>query len=262
MNNQPPSSLAKQNILITGGGGRIGFATAKAALRMGADVILSDISSDRLETATRKLSDISSGKIYTIKCDITTEKGITNLINNAASASGPINSAVHSAYPTSKGWGTPFEQLKATHLHEDLANQLGGAILFSKKIMQHFQENDGGSLVHLSSIQGINAPKFEHYAGTSMTSPIEYSAIKSGIISITKWLAKYYSGQNIRVNCISPGGILDNQSDKFLKKYRESCTNYGMLTAEQIASTITFLMSPASEAINGQNIVVDDGWSL
>ena len=70
-----------------------------------------------------------------------------------------------------------------------------------------------------------SAPKFSHYVGTSMTSPIEYAAIKSGVISITRWLAKYYSNQNIRVNCVSPGGILADQPKSFCDKYRDSCTN-------------------------------------
>ena len=96
-----------------------------------------------------------------------------------------------------------------------------------------------------------------------MTSPIEYSAIKAGIISITKWLAKYYSNKNIRINCISPGGILDNQPESFLNKYKKSCSNIGMLSAEKhISGIVMFLLSDSSLAINGQNIIVDDGWSL
>ena len=95
-----------------------------------------------------------------------------------------------------------------------------------------------------------------------MTSPLEYSAIKAGVISLTKWLARYYTGYSIRVNCVSPGGILAGQPETFLKRYRESCTNFGMLTSNQVAGTICFLLSTQSEAINGQNIVVDDGWSL
>ena len=117
-------------------------------------------------------------------------------------------------------------------------------------------------MVYVSSIQGVAAPKFSHYEGTSMTSPIEYSAVKAGIISMTKWLAKYYSGNNIRVNCVSPGGIIDNQSSQFLDRYRQSCTNYGMLSSGQVAEVITFLLSEASFAINGQNVIVDDGWTL
>jgi len=95
-----------------------------------------------------------------------------------------------------------------------------------------------------------------------MSSPIEYAAIKAGIISITRWLAKYYSSQNIRVNCVSPGGILDDQPVQFVENYRKSCTNIGMLSGEQVSSVVAFLLSAESQAINGQNLIVDDGWSI
>ena len=134
--------------------------------------------------------------------------------------------------------------------------------MFSQKILRHFNNNGGGSLVHLSSIQGIRAPKFDHYEGTQMTSPIEYAAIKAGIISITSWLARFCSNKNIRVNCVSPGGVLDNQPDSFLEKYRSSCCNIGMLSPEHVASGVAYLLSSDAFAINGQNLIVDDGWSL
>ena len=95
-----------------------------------------------------------------------------------------------------------------------------------------------------------------------MSSPIEYSAIKAGIISITKWLAKYSFNLGLRVNCISPGGIKDNQNEIFLDKYRQDCSNTGMLSAHHVSGTVIFLLSEYSCAINGQNIIVDDGWSL
>ena len=95
-----------------------------------------------------------------------------------------------------------------------------------------------------------------------MSSPIEYGAIKSGIISVTKYLAKFVRNTEIRVNCVSPGGILDNQPAKFLKAYKASCNTKGMLSPNDISKTIIFLCSHQSKYINGQNIVVDDGWSL
>jgi len=95
-----------------------------------------------------------------------------------------------------------------------------------------------------------------------MCSPIEYSAIKSGIISITKYLSKYYKNQNLRINCISPGGVYSNQPEKFLNNYNKSCNSKGILNAEDINGTILFLLSKNSQYINGQNIVIDDGWSL
>jgi NAD(P)-dependent dehydrogenase (short-subunit alcohol dehydrogenase family) len=228
----------------------------------GASVILTDIASQALEEVVAKLSDYDLSRIHSFVADIANLEEITSFVVKALACTGKIDCAVHSAYPRSKSWGSRFEELKVDDLCRDLSMQLGGAILFSQAILRCFQDQGHGSLIHLSSIQGVQAPKFEHYSGTDMRSPIEYAAIKSGIISITRWLAKYCANQNIRVNCVSPGGILDAQPEEFLKRYRQSCTNIGMLSAEQVASVIIFLLTPASAAINGQNIIVDDGWTL
>jgi NAD(P)-dependent dehydrogenase (short-subunit alcohol dehydrogenase family) len=139
---------------------------------------------------------------------------------------------------------------------------LGGAILFSQRFLEFFKEQGHGNLIHVSSIMGVVTPKFENYAGTNMTSPIEYTAIKAALIAITKYLAKYYKGNNIRVNCISPGGILDQQPESFLKKYQSCCNDKGMLAAEDVVGTALYLLSDQSRYVTGQNIIVDDGWSL
>ena len=254
--------LSGKTILITGAAGRIGSATARLAVDAGADVILSDIAGDRLNKLEQDLISISTNKIFSVEADITSEEGIDHLLTQSCQCVNAITSAVHSAYPTSQGWGARFEELTARYLNQDLSMQLGSAILFSQRILAHFKRFGGGDLVHVSSIQGVRAPRFDHYEGTEMTSPVEYAAIKSGVISITRWLAKYYANQGIRVNCVSPGGILDEQPAAFLERYRQSCTNIGMLSADQAASAIIFLLSPQSGAINGHNLVVDDGWSL
>jgi NAD(P)-dependent dehydrogenase (short-subunit alcohol dehydrogenase family) len=175
---------------------------------------------------------------------------------------GKIDAAVHCAYPTSSNWGTRFEDLLPENLEENLFNQLGGAIIFSQRVIHHFREQNYGNLVHISSIHGLVAPKFEHYEGTDMVSPIEYSAIKSGIIAITSYLAIYCKGENIRVNCISPGGIRANQPKRFLENYQKDCLSKGMLDSEDVAGALIFLLSDQSKYVNGQNIVVDDGWCL
>jgi NAD(P)-dependent dehydrogenase (short-subunit alcohol dehydrogenase family) len=257
-----PNSLSGQTILITGAAGRIGSATAKHALMAGASIILTDIASHALEGLVAELSGFDLARIHSIVVDVANPEEVNSLVVKALGCTGRIDGAVHSAYPRSKGWGASFEELKADDLNQNLSMQLGGAILFSQRMLRCFQDQGHGSLIHLSSIQGVQAPKFEHYVGTGMSSPIEYAAIKSGIISITRWLAKYSANQNIRVNCVSPGGILDAQPEEFLRRYRQSCTNIGMLSAEQVASVITFLLSSGAVAINGQNIVVDDGWAL
>ena len=254
--------LSEKTILITGAAGRIGSSIAKATMKEGANLIINDIDTKKLELLEKDLLKIGSSKVLCIDSDITKGKEIDVLIKKSLAEFKKINSAIHCAYPTSEEWGVRFEDLKFTSLEKDLSMQLGSAIIFSQKILEIFKSQKSGDLVHISSIQGINAPKFEHYENTSMSSPIEYSAIKSGIISITKWLAKYYSKQGIRVNCVSPGGIIDKQPKIFIEKYRESCNNIGMLLPDHIAKVVVFLISPSALGITGQNIVIDDGWSL
>jgi NAD(P)-dependent dehydrogenase (short-subunit alcohol dehydrogenase family) len=95
-----------------------------------------------------------------------------------------------------------------------------------------------------------------------MSNSVEYSAIKAGVIHLTKYIAKYVKGNNIRVNSLSLGGILDNQPQSFLDNYKKYCLNKGMLLPDDVAGTLIFLISDASEFVNGQNIIVDDGFTL
>ena len=254
--------LNEKSVLITGAAGRIGSAVAKESLRMGASVFLTDLATERLLTLKENLSEEYPGKVFACPCDITNSLDVENMLRSATKDMGGITSAVHSAYPVTTTWGTHFEDLSTDVINSHLSMQLGSAILISQKLLEEFKGQGGGDLVHISSIQGVGAPKFDHYEGTEMYSPIENSAIKAGIISITKWLAKYYSGNSIRVNCVSPGGITSGQPEIFTRKYRESCTNFGMLTSDQVAGTVCFLLTDGAEAINGQNIIVDDGWCL
>ena len=75
-------------------------------------------------------------------------------------------------------------------------------------------------------------------------------------------MAKYFRGKNIRVNSISPGGILDQQPEAFLDAYQDFCCSKGMLDVSDLQGALLFLLSPMSQYINGQNIIVDDGFTL
>jgi len=246
-------------VLVTGGAGRIGSAFCKSILKNGGKVIIGDISKEKTIALEE---NIGSENSFFIELDITKTESIMQAIQAGKRKYGKIDAAVHCAYPISSGWGQSFEKVKPEHLKEDLFSQLGGAILFSQQIIDFYRKQGHGNLVHISSIQGVSAPKFDHYKGTEMTSPIEYTAIKSGIISITRYLSKYCKGDNIRINSISPGGIFDNQPKSFVQNYKDSCNSKGMLESEDITGALLFLLSDESKFIHGQNIIVDDGWTL
>ena len=95
-----------------------------------------------------------------------------------------------------------------------------------------------------------------------MTIPPEYAVIKSSLLHLTEFMAKSFKGMNIRVNTISPGGILDKQPEVFLDAYRDRCLSKGMLDSADLRGTLVYLLSSMSQYVNGQNIIVDDGFVL
>lgn len=246
-------------ILITGAAGRVGAPLARSCVNTGAKVALIDLSRDRLNEIA---SVIGSANCISILADTSSPDEIDRCIASTVERFGRVDAAVHSAYPRSAGWGTRFEEIKKEYLDEDLSRHLGGAILFSQRMLEFFKTQGHGNLIHVASIMGVVTPKFENYTGTNMTSPIEYTAIKAALIAMTKYLAKYYKGNQIRVNCISPGGIMNQQPESFLEKYRACCNDKGMLGAEDIVGTALYLLSEQSRYVTGQNIIIDDGWSL
>lgn len=241
--------LKDKVIIVTGSNGRIGNQVVKDLIKHKAIVISCDLKN------SKKTNNF-------FKIDISNEKKIKKFFEHIKRKYRNIDCLIHCAYPKTKDWGKTFEYLNYKSLSKNLSLQLGGSILLSKQIIKIFRKQNYGNLILMSSIQGVSAPKFEHYKGTKMSSPIEYGAIKSGIISITKYLAKLVRNTEIRVNCVSPGGILDKQPAKFLKSYKQSCNTKGMLNADDISKTILFLCSNQSKYINGQNIIIDDGWTL
>jgi NAD(P)-dependent dehydrogenase (short-subunit alcohol dehydrogenase family) len=252
-------NFENQTIIITGAAGKIGRVISESLANKGYNLLLSDINKIELNKLKKK---ISNNNTLFFAGDLTKSKIIRKFLNLGISRFKTIDSLVHCSYPKSKNFNNNLENIEQNSLKEDLYKQLGATILLCVKLIKVFLKQKKGKIILLSSIQGLGAPKFDHYKSLRMTSPISYSVIKSGIISITKYLAKYYGKKNISVNCISPGGIKDNQPKLFIKKYKKSCLIKGLLDSKDILPLINFLLSENSHYINGQNLIIDDGWSL
>ena len=123
------------------------------------------------------------------------------------------------------------------------------------------KENRSGSIVNISSIYGVVGPDFTLYNGTDMTMPAAYSAIKGGLINLTRYLASYFGPYNIRINCVSPGGVLDGQPQTFIDNYNNKVPMKRMANPDDISPSVAFLLSNDSTYITGQNLIVDGGWT-
>ena len=250
-------------IVITGGAGLIGQEFSKAVISQGGIVVIADINEERMRYVSEKLSQIlPNDRIDLFKLDVTSKDSLQKCIDYVNCKYKKIDALVNNAYPKNENYGRHFFDVEYNDFVDNLGMNLGGCIIPSQLFSLYFQKQGYGNIVNISSIYGVMAPKFEIYDDTEMTMPVEYSAIKSGMLHLTKYMAKYFKGKSIRVNAISPGGILDEQPRKFLREYNQQCLTKGMLDVADLSGTLVFLLSDMSQYINGQNIVVDDGFSL
>jgi NAD(P)-dependent dehydrogenase (short-subunit alcohol dehydrogenase family) len=255
--------LKDKVVVITGGAGLIGQEFVKSIVDQGGIAVIADIDKIHGRKVAKTIQeDLNSKCIFFVQMDIVSKSSIQKCIDYVHKKYGKIDALVNNAYPRNKNYGKHFFDVEYDDFVENLGSNLGGCVVSSQLFSFYFQNQGYGNIVNISSIYGVIAPKFEIYKNTSMTVPIEYAAIKSGLIHLTKYMAKYFKGMNIRVNAISPGGIMDNQPDSFLRGYSAQCSTKGMLYREDLNGTLVYLLCSMSKYVNGQNIIVDDGFSI
>ena len=255
--------LKDQVIVVTGGAGLIGQAFIEAIVIHGGTAIIADINEKLGLEVKDKLSKVlKSDKIDFVQVDITSKQSLSKCIVYLDDKYNRIDALVNNAYPRNKNYARHFFDVEYEDFVENLGLNLGGYFTTSQQFVTYFKEQGYGNIVNISSIYGVVAPKFEIYDGTDMTTPVEYAAIKSGLIHLTKYMAKYFKGMNIKVNTLSPGGIEDSQPQDFLNAYHDRCLNKGMLDKSDLKGTLVYLLSDMSRYVNGQNIIVDDGFTL
>mgnify|MGYP001273310855 CR=1 FL=1 len=265
-------NLRNKNALITGAGGLLGFEHAYALLEIGAYVILTDLNMKLLRENKIKLKKHFSDKNFcTIKMDTTKERSILScykklkkkgkhvdiLINNAA-----INPKFKNIKKNNK---TRLEHLPLKNWDKEILVGLTGSFLCIKKFGYEMSKNQGGVILNILSDLSIIAPDQRIYAESKFkknkqpVKPITYSAIKSGLLGITKYLATYWAGNGVRCNALSPGGVFDGQNKKFQGKLSRLIPMGRMANKNEYRSAIQFLCSDASSYMNGHNLVIDGG---
>ena len=255
--------LKDKVVIVTGGAGLLGKEFIRSIVKNGGVGIIADISEEQGNHILSELKEeLQTGNADYVYLDITLKQSIKDIICFTIEKYGKIDALVNNAYPRNKNYGRKFEDVTYQDFCENINMHLGGYFLMMQQFAEYFKEQGYGNIINIASIYGLIAPRFEIYEDTEITTPVEYAAIKSAIIHLTKYVAKYLKGSNIRVNCISPGGIFNNQPESFLKNYKEHCLNKGMLSPNDISGTLIYLLSHQSKFVNGQNIIVDDGFTL
>jgi NAD(P)-dependent dehydrogenase (short-subunit alcohol dehydrogenase family) len=243
------SNLSGKIIIVTGGNGLIGNEIVNKIILAGGFCINMDINHD---TA----SDLS-----TINCDITNSSEVEESIKKIIEKYSHIDGLVNNAYPRTSDWGLKFEDIPLVSWQKNLDNQLNSYFFITQLVSKYMVKTEFGSIVNIASIYGVVGPDFDIYEGTNMTMPAAYSAIKGGVVNFTRYLASYLGPKNVRVNAVSPGGILNGQDSSFIKKYNCKVPLRRMGNPDDISPTVVFLLSNDSKYITGQNIIIDGGWT-
>jgi len=252
--------LAGKTILVTGAAGLLGKAVVKHLFTQGAIVIATDLDKDQLaESLAANKVDITHERLQLQTLDLLNEDHVKGFFQNLD----VLDGAVNCCYPRNVNYGKHFFEVTMNSFNQNVSMSLGSAFLLTQQCAAFFMRTKRPiSLVNVASIYGVVAPDFSIYQDTPMTMPVEYAAIKSALIHLNKYAVNYIGDSAFRVNSVSPGGLLDGQPEAFLDAYKNKTLGQGMLSSEDITGTISYLLSQDSKFLNGQNLVVDDGFSL
>ena len=255
--------LTGKTAIVTGGGDerRYGFHISSSLCEAGATCIIASRNIDMCRESAAKLVD-KGYKAYAKELNQGLEDSITEFVSGVIKEFGKIDILVNAAVARK---GCDLEDMTVSDWEEAQKVNSTGLMLICKEVVGHMRERRQGSIINISSIQGVNGPRFPVYGDTGMSSPVNYAFDKWGMIGLTKWMANYYGKYNIRVNCISPGSYnpeLQFQEDnEFVINYKRLTPLCRFGVADDIKGPIVFLASEASKYVTGQNLVVDGGWS-
>ena len=240
-----------KNIIVTGGSGLLGKHIIIKLLEQGLRVLNLDI-----EDFT-----ITHNNYYFFKTDITNTNEIDSSLAQIKNLFGTYYGLVNNAYPRTKDWSTSFSSIEFESWRKNIDIQLNSTFYITQKVCEELKQKKRGSIVNIASIYGVVGNDMSIYQGTKITPPAAYSAIKGGLINFTRFLASYFGESNIRINCISPGGIFDNQDEIFVKNYCAKVPLKRMGLPEDISPAVYFLLSEDSKYITGHNLIIDGGWT-
>lgn len=241
--------LRDKVIIVIGGCGLIGREIVKDICNKGGICVNADISAK---------SDWENSEY---RLDMTNFAEIEKFIKLVKEKFGRIDGMVNSGYPRTKDWGVIFENIPLESWQKNVDMQLNTCFFICQKVLEIMKEQNFGSIVNFASIYGVVGNDFTIYEGYGGTSPAAYAAIKGGIINFSRYLASYYGKYGIRVNVVSPGGIIDKQHPSFIERYCEKSPLKRMGKPEEIAPAVSFLLSDEASFITGHNLMVDGGWT-
>ena len=258
-------NLKGRRALITGATGGLGRVMAETLAELGSDLVLVDREGGKFESLSENLTKHWGVNVEFRICDLEQQAQRSELIAWLKSGSQGLNILINNAafVGTSElqGWGVPFEQQTVEAWRRAMEVNLTAVFELSQGLTPMLKVAEGANIINIASIYGTYGPDWSLYSDTQMSNPAAYSASKGGLIQFTRWLSTTVS-PDIRVNAISPGGILRNQPKAFVQRYEVKTPLGRMATESDFRGVVAYLASDLSNYMTGQNLIVDGGWGV
>jgi NAD(P)-dependent dehydrogenase (short-subunit alcohol dehydrogenase family) len=251
---------------VTGGGGILGQQFCKGLIEAGAKVAIVDISPEIAEAAAEKLGE----NAHPFCCDVSSKSSVTACVSDVCEKFGKIDILLNNAATKTadvRDFFTPFEEYDLDVWREVMSVNIDGMFLVAQAVGKAMlSQGRGGRIVQTASIYGLVGPDSRIYEGSDylggpINTPAVYSASKAAVIGLTKWLATHWARENIRVNCLVPGGVGSGQNSKFADLYSSRVPINRMAKPEEMIAPMLFLVARESSYVTGQVLAADGGWT-
>lgn len=247
--------------VVTGAGSGIGKAIATRLAAEGALVIVADIDDDAMNSAVDELTSAGQ-EARGLRIDVSQAAQIKDVLHEIVETFGRIDILVNNAGVTRH---RPFLELAESDWDAVLAVDLKGVFFCSQAVAPHMIRQRYGKILNISSIMGAGASS---YAGGSPAGNASYASAKTGVIQLTKTLARELGPHGINVNSVAPGSVLTPITSKSrpareVEAHLEARRTMAVLNRigkpEDIANVALFLVSDEASFITGQTLYVDGG---
>ena len=259
-------NLKNKVVVLTGSSGRLGSEYAHILSQAGANVVLIDINSKLNKRLEKLIQKKYHTKTLALTVDISKSEEINKMVKNILKIYGHIDILINNAFYNpnqSKSSAAGFEKFPIELWNDVLKVNLTGVFLCCQSIGKVMIKQNKGVIINISSIYGMIVSDQRIYGSSGLNSPVSYAASKGAIINLTRYLAAYWRGKNIRVNSLSLGGVEDKKymSKEFIKNYSNKTILNRMAKKNEYNAAILFLASDASSYMSGSNLIIDGGWT-
>ena len=258
------SDLTGRVALITGGAGHLGQAFGHALAELGASIVLADRNFDGVLLASKKIAEEHQVPCLGMELDLAEEEAVRLLPGKVADALGGLDILINNAgfVGTDKltGWCVPFEEQSAETWRAATEVNMTAPFFLAQAALPFLKAKQRGSVINLGSIYAFLGPDMRLYSETGMGNAAAYAASKGGLLQVTRWLATVLA-PDVRVNCVSPGGVWRHQPKPFVNEYCQRTPMKRMGTEEDMIGIIAYLACDLSMYVTGQHFSIDGGWS-